>query len=198
MADIDLFGREVIHPIKGEQLPLFHEPTPVKIPGETEADRRIARKFTDTPTAPMFPPATTTNTAAAPPPSSSDNSPPKRRPLARKPTLPERVEADIKSRGIPYVSVDEAKRALFASKTIDRCFHFVVYSHAGDNWLLLCGEAGEANRRAMTDWEQIFGDGFKAVFAVERAAGIVFKTLAGEKLKLDECAGRKGSENGSQ
>ena len=38
----------------------------------------------------------------------------------------------------------------------------------------------------MAEWEQVFGDGFKAVFAVERAAGIVFKTLAGERLDLRE------------
>jgi|GEM_PF-3082908 len=174
MNDRDLFGRVVIYPMKAEQLPLFHEPTPpppIVIPGQTAEDRRIARKFAHTPTAEMFPAR-----PAAP-----------RRP----PSLPDRIEAEIKRRGIPYVNVTEAKRALFASKTIETCFHFVVYSPAGDNWLLLVGEAGEAGRRAMAEWEQIFGDGFKAVFAVERAAGIVYKTLSGEKLDLSELASGK-------
>ena len=47
-------------------------------------------------------------------------------------------------------------------------------------------EANEANRRDMEEWQAIFGDGFKAVFAVERKGGIVFKTLAGERVSLDD------------
>ena len=166
MNDRDLFGREVIYPMKADQLPLFHEPTPappVRIPGETAEDRRIARKFADTPTAEMFP----------------------AKPAQRKPSLRDRIEAELKERGIPYVNVDEAKRALFNSGKL-HAFHFVAYSPDGDNWLLMAGEAAEARRQDMAEWENVFGDGFKAVFAVERAAGIVFKTLAGEKLDLSE------------
>ena len=169
MNDRDLFRREVIYPMKAEQMPLFHEPNPapaVTIPGQTPEDRRIARKFADTPTAEMFP------------------AKPARR-IHRQLSLRERIEAEIKQRGIPYVNVDEAKRALFSGAKL-QAFHFVVYSPAGDNWLLIVGEAGEARRQDMAEWEQVFGDGFKAVFAVERAAGIVFKTLAGEKLDLSE------------
>lgn len=170
MNDRDLFGREVIYPMKAEQLPLFHEPNPapaITIPGETAEDRRIARKFADTPTADMFP-----------------GRPAKR--IHRQLSLRERVEAELQKRSIPFVDVTEAKRALFGHQRVEVQFHFVVYAPAGDNWLLLVGEAGEAGRRGMTEWEQIFGDGFKAVFAVERAAGIIYKTLAGEKLDLSE------------
>ena len=178
MNDRDLFWREVIYPMKAEQLPLFHEPNPappVTIPGETAEDRRIARKFADTPTAEMFP---------ARPPA-------QRKAAQRQPSLRDRIEAEIKRRGIPYVNVSEVKRALFASKTVETCFHFVVYSPAGSNWLLMVGEAGETNRLAMIEWERIFGDGFKAVFAVERTAGIAYRTLAGEKLDLSELAPAK-------
>jgi hypothetical protein len=177
MNDRDLFGREVIYPMKAEQLPLFHEPNPappVTIPGETAEDRRIARKFAETPTAEMFP-----------------AKPVQRKAAQRPPSLPDRIEAELKRRGIQYVNVIEVKRALFQPRTIQSYFHFVVYAPAGDNWLLLVGEAGDSNRQAMNEWEQIFGDGFKAVFAVERAAGIIYKTLAGEKLDLSELTNNK-------
>ena len=62
----------------------------------------------------------------------------------------------------------------------------MIYSQRGSNWLLLAGEASAEKRQGMAEWERIFGDGFKAVFAVERSAGIVFRTLAGERLNLAE------------
>ena len=97
------------------------------------------------------------------------------------------VERQLRERNIPYVSVDEAKKALFASNRL-KTFHFCVYAPEGSNWLLLCEEAGDANRADMQEWQNIFGDGFKAVFAVERKAGVVFRTLAGERVSLDEIA----------
>lgn len=180
MSDRDLFGREVIYPMKVSQLPLFHEPNPappVTIPGETAEDRRIARKFANTPTAEMFP-------------AKPANRPP------RQLSLRDRIEAALKQRGIPYVNVDEAKRALFSGAKL-QAFHFVAYSPAGDNWLLMVGEAGGARRQDMAEWENVFGDGFKAVFAVERAAGIVYKTLSGEKLDLSELENRSANETGN-
>lgn len=177
-GDKDLFGHQIIHPMKAEQLPLFHEPNaaaPVKVPGETAEDRRIARKFAHTPTAEMFP--------AKP---------------ERKPPLWQRIRQDLDRRGIPYVVVDEAKRALFHSARIDTCFHLVIYSQLGSNWLLLAGEANEDKRQGMAEWERIFGDGFRAVLAVERAAGVVFRTLAGEWLDLADLGGREiGVEDAS-
>ena len=108
-------------------------------------------------------------------------------PRPRGTPLAAHVEHQIRQRGIPYVSVDEAKKALFSSNRL-KTFHFCVYAPEGSNWLLLCDEAGEANRRDMEEWQQIFGDGFKAVFALERKAGIVFKTLTHERVSLDELA----------
>ena len=86
-------------------------------------------------------------------------------------------EAYLRHRGIPYVAVDEAKRALFASAKL-KSFDFVVYSKTGPNLLVDVKGRSCRNRAArsgfetwsseqdVTDlqqWEQVFGDGFKAV-----------------------------------
>ena len=56
-------------------------------------------------------------------------------------------EAFLRDRGIPYVAVDEAKKALFADARL-KSFDFVVYSKNGPNLLVdvkgrqLCGKGG--------------------------------------------------------
>lgn len=86
-------------------------------------------------------------------------------------------EAYLRHRGIPYVAVDEAKKALFSNAKL-KSFDFVVYSKAGPN--LLVDVKGRqrrdsqsrssfqtwTNQRDVDDlmqWEQVFGEGFKAV-----------------------------------
>ena len=90
-------------------------------------------------------------------------------------------EAFLHERGIPCVAVDEAKRALFANAKL-KSFDFVVYSKNGPNLLVDVkgrqlrnrGGAGGVRRgfetwateQDVTDlmqWEQVFGDGYKAV-----------------------------------
>ena len=86
-------------------------------------------------------------------------------------------EAYLRHRAIPYVAVDEAKRALFATAKL-KSFDFVVYSKTGPNLLIDVKGRSCRNRSArsgfetwsteqdVTDlqqWEQVFGDGFKAV-----------------------------------
>lgn len=95
-------------------------------------------------------------------------------------------EAFLRGRGIPYVAVDEAKRALFSTAKL-KSFDFVVYSKAGRNLLVdvkgrqACSGATRARTpgsRAslqtwvqeqdvvdLGQWEQVFGDGFTAVLA---------------------------------
>src|SRR5437868_10387434 len=89
-------------------------------------------------------------------------------------------EAFLRHRGIPYVAVDEAKKALFSNAKL-KCFDFVVYSKNGPNLLVdvkgrqAQGKGGAtasfqtwATEQDVTDlmqWEQVFGEGFKAVFA---------------------------------
>ena len=164
----NLFGQFQPTPIKGKQMPLFHEPVEVAIPDTRSAiDRRIARKFDEKDTPLMF-----AEQAARQPP-----------PAPRRLTLPERVERALRERGIPYVAVDESKRALFTSAKL-KAFHFVVYAPSSDNWLLSCARPTPDHRRDMEQWERVFGEGFRAIFAADRAAGIAFRTLAGESLKL--------------
>jgi hypothetical protein len=86
-------------------------------------------------------------------------------------------EAFLRDRGIPYVAVYEANRALFSQATL-KSFDFVVYSKNGPNLLIdIKGRQARsrdarnsfqtwATERDVTDlmqWEQVFGDGFKAV-----------------------------------
>lgn len=86
-------------------------------------------------------------------------------------------EAFLRDRKIPYVAVDEAKKALFANARL-KSFDFVVYSKNGPNLLIDVKGRMARNRtgrkgfdswtteRDVTDlmqWEQVFGDGFKAV-----------------------------------
>ncbi len=86
-------------------------------------------------------------------------------------------EAYLRHRGIPYVAVDEAKRALFATAKL-KSFDFVVYSKTGPNLLVDVKGRSCRNRASrsgfatwsteqdvtdQTQWAQVFGDGFKAI-----------------------------------
>ena len=86
-------------------------------------------------------------------------------------------EAFLRDRKIPYVAVDEAKRALFANARL-KSFDFVVYSKKGKNLLIdVKGRKGKkqpgrgvfetwTTERDVADllqWEEVFGTDFKAV-----------------------------------
>jgi hypothetical protein len=86
-------------------------------------------------------------------------------------------EGYLRHRGIPYVAIDEAKRALFANAKL-KSFDFVVYSKSGPNLLVdvkgrscrnKTGRSGfetwstEQDVTDLAQWEQVFGNGFKAV-----------------------------------
>lgn len=86
----------------------------------------------------------------------------------------------LRSNGIPYVAVDEAKRALHGrTQQIKlKSFDFVVYSEAGDNLLIdvkgrkHSGKTGRALQNWVTrddvvslkKWSAIFGEGFDPAF----------------------------------
>ena len=87
-------------------------------------------------------------------------------------------EAYLRDRGIPYVAVDEAKKALFANARL-KSFDFVVYSKNGPNLLVdvkgrqMKDAAAKRSFQTWTterdvddlmQWEQVFGEGFKAMF----------------------------------
>src|SRR5580692_6226436 len=86
-------------------------------------------------------------------------------------------EAFLRERGIPCVAVDEAKKALFATAKL-KSFDFVVYSKSGPNLLVDVKGRQVRNRSArkgfetwtteqdvadLMQWEQVFGEGYKAV-----------------------------------
>jgi hypothetical protein len=88
-------------------------------------------------------------------------------------------EGFLREKKIPYVAVDEAKKALFANAKL-KSFDFVVYSQNGPNLLVdvkgRSAKAGSGRRsyeswtterdvEDLMQWEQVFGDGFKGVLA---------------------------------
>ena len=102
-------------------------------------------------------------------------------------SLRARVERLLRDRGIPYVNVDEAKRALFSSAKL-RVFHFVAYRKDEPNWLIFAARADRQARENMTEWERVFGEGFVAVLAslvTGEPTGIRFRSLDGRPLALD-------------
>ncbi len=92
----------------------------------------------------------------------------------------------LRSRGQPYVAVDEAKKAIFAGATV-KSFDFLVYSESGPNLLVdvkgrKFPDAVRGKRQpsrawenwvtrqdldGLAEWEKVFGDDFQAalVFA---------------------------------
>jgi hypothetical protein len=88
-------------------------------------------------------------------------------------------EAFLREKGVPCVVVDEAKRALFAGAKL-KSFDFVVYSQSGPNLLVDVKGRQLRNRSTRTgfetwateqdisdlaQWEQVFGDGYKAILS---------------------------------
>ena len=86
-------------------------------------------------------------------------------------------EAYVRHKGIPCVVVDEAKRALFANAKL-KSFDFVVYSKSGPNLLVDVKGRKRTNKSArsafetwaterdvadLTQWEQVFGEGYKGL-----------------------------------
>jgi hypothetical protein len=85
----------------------------------------------------------------------------------------------LRRKGLPYIAVDEAKKALFAGAKL-KSFDFVVYRPQGANLLVdvkgrSCGKAAGSNatlpnwatREDIDDlrqWQEIFGGGFTAMF----------------------------------
>jgi hypothetical protein len=81
----------------------------------------------------------------------------------------------LRRKGLPYIAVDEAKKALFAGAKL-KSFDFVVYRPEGKNLLVdvkgrkLSATSGSlqnwVTREDIDDlrqWQEIFGEGFEAV-----------------------------------
>ena len=102
---------------------------------------------------------------------------------ASKIPIRQQVEDFLKLEKLPYIKVDEAKRALFAGARL-RSFHLVVYmAKTGPDWLLWAGPLSRECRKDMQQWESIFGDGFMAVIARTSRSnprGFSLQNLAGQ------------------
>ena len=84
----------------------------------------------------------------------------------------------LRAAGVPYVAVDEAKKALFAGASL-KSFDFVVYSRSGPNLLAdvkgrrLEGTAArggslqnwinQEDLGSLAQWQSVFGSGFAAL-----------------------------------
>ncbi len=85
----------------------------------------------------------------------------------------------LRSRGLPYIAVDETKKAIFAGSRV-KSFDFLVYQPAGSNWLVdVKGRkfpydtpgnqrqwenwVTDEDLQGLSEWERVFGDGFQAV-----------------------------------
>lgn len=90
-------------------------------------------------------------------------------------------EAYLRSRGVPYVAVDEARRALFAEVRL-KSLDFIVYSDRGRNLLVdvkgrrFPSGAGRSRHlweswatredtESLARWQEVFGADFQAVLA---------------------------------
>ncbi len=86
----------------------------------------------------------------------------------------------LRRRQIPYVAVDEAKRAAFRDAKL-KSFDFIVYSDNNTNWLVDVKGRRRAARKGqrkpawenwvtqadldgLEQWERVFGTGFGALF----------------------------------
>ncbi|NLX04674.1 MAG: HYExAFE family protein [Phycisphaerae bacterium] len=85
----------------------------------------------------------------------------------------------LRERALPYVAVDEAKRALLANTQL-KSFDFVLYLPERRNLLIdVKGRKAAGGKRrwsfdpwvnrsdleALATWQEVFGDGFRAAFA---------------------------------
>ena len=97
-------------------------------------------------------------------------------------TNAERFGAMLQASGLPYIAVEEAKRAALRDAKL-RAFDFMVYTETGANWLVYVGPRRKSIVEAMRDWEATFGDGFRALFAVFRGDALTYRTLDGETVE---------------
>jgi hypothetical protein len=100
------------------------------------------------------------------------------RPTLRRADHVAAFEALLRARQVPYVAVDEAKRAVFRDAKLGT-FDFIVYAESGDNWLVFVGAPTTDRRAKMAEWEAVFGPGFVVVFAMPAAGGFTYRALDG-------------------
>lgn len=81
-------------------------------------------------------------------------------------------EAFLREGQLPYVAVDESKKAIFADSNI-ASFHFLVYIADGPNHLVMivAGHPTREQEETLQEWEKCFGKGFVGVFVRRNTGG---------------------------
>ena len=113
-------------------------------------------------------------------------------------------DAFLRSRGLPFVPVDEAKKASFREAKL-KSFDFIVYSQRDVNWLVdvkgrRWAPRGQQRKPAwenwitqadldgLRQWEEVFGAGFRALIVFAYAIGVDAAAPAGLAFEFrDEC-----------
>lgn len=107
------------------------------------------------------------------PPAPARQKRPRRKLAAQDSTGKAGLEHILRRRGVPYVCVDEAKKALFAGSSLE-AFDFLVYCDDGPNHLVLViyqSKPTAEQDELMAEWEKVFGPAFVGVFARRLASG---------------------------
>jgi hypothetical protein len=98
--------------------------------------------------------------------------------------MAEALEFYLRGLGVPYIVVNEAKRALFAGAKL-KSFHFVIYRPSECNLLVWAAKSfTKADREDCLQWQSIFGAGFKLVRAFAKGDGFAFKALDGAEVLI--------------
>jgi hypothetical protein len=84
--------------------------------------------------------------------------------------LAPRLETCLRDKGWPYVSVTEARKAIFGGSDI-KAFDYLIYSSTGPNLLVLLVTRRPTAEQVeqMTEWEKIFGKDFQAALVFQAA-----------------------------
>ena len=101
-------------------------------------------------------------------------------------TLKQQCERRLDASGVPYVKVDEAKRALFALGRGGKLktFDFIVYRESGPNLLVMARRNSPAVRKNLQQWSEAFGEGFLPALAYSHNGAVVFRDLGGNELEV--------------
>ncbi|HOF17585.1 MAG TPA: HYExAFE family protein [Phycisphaerae bacterium] len=90
-------------------------------------------------------------------------------------------EKILRNWGIPFVAVDEAKRAIFHNAEIGT-FDYLVYRQDGNNLLVSIRDNPSAvtaqDADELAEWEKVFGKGFEGVFIFDESGVYRWLSLA--------------------
>ena len=99
-------------------------------------------------------------------------------------TLKEQCGRWLAAGGVPFVKVEEAKRALFGRASKLKAFDYIVYREEGPNLLVMARRNSPAVRKTLEEWSEAFGDDFAPALAYFRNGTVVFRDLQRNELAV--------------